>query len=92
MILERIGTNQNDFEYIVTLTHAFNAKWVTFIEAHGISSDFYAENMLKTGVAFLTNENLQLDSSLVFNFKDTPRIFYINFGGSYRFDLHKDKE
>ena len=92
LILERIGTNQNDFEYIVTLTHAFNAKWVTFIEAHGISSDFYAENMLKTGVAFLTNENLQLDSSLVFNFKDTPRIFYINFGGSYRFDLHKDKE
>ena len=92
LILERIGTNQNDFEYIVTLTHAFNAKWVTFIEAHGISSDFYAENMLKTGVAFLANENLQLDSSLVFNFKDTPRIFYINFGGSYRFDLHKDKE
>lgn len=92
LILERIGTNQNDFEYIVTLTHAFNNQWVSFIETHGINSEFYAENMLKFGAAYLSNENLQLDTSLTINFKNTPKIFYINFGGSYRFDLHKDKE
>ena len=92
LILERIGTNQNDFEYITTLTYAINSQWVSFIEAHGINSDFYAENMLKFGAAYLSNENLQLDASLIINFKDTPKIFYINFGGSYRFDLHKDKE
>ena len=92
LILERIGTNQNDFEYIVTLTHAFNNQWVSFIETHGINSEFYAENMLKFGAAYLSNENLQLDTSLIINFKNTPKIFYINFGGSYRFDLHKDKE
>ncbi|MEE2616135.1 MAG: transporter [Bacteroidota bacterium] len=92
LILERIGTDQNDFEYITTLTYAINSQWVSFIEAHGINSDFYAENMLKFGAAYLSNENLQLDASLVINFKNTPRIFYINFGGSYRFDLHKDSE
>jgi hypothetical protein len=92
LILERIGTNQNDFEYIVTLTHAFNNQWVSFIETHGINSEFYAENMLKFGAAYLSNENLQLDTSLTINFKNTPKIFYINFGGSYRFDLHKEKE
>ena len=92
LILERIGTDQNDFEYITTLTYAINSHWVSFIEAHGINSDFYAENMLKFGAAYLSNENLQLDASLVINFKNTPRIFYINFGGSYRFDLHKDSE
>ncbi len=92
LILDRIGTDQNDFEYITTLTYAINSQWVSFIEAHGINSDFYAENMLKFGAAYLSNENLQLDASLVINFKNTPRIFYINFGGSYRFDLHKDSE
>ena len=92
LILDRIGTDQNDFEYILTLTHAFNTKWVSFVETHGINSDFYAENMVKLGAAYLSNENLQLDTSLAFNFKNTPKIFYINFGGSYRFDLHKDKE
>ena len=92
LILDRIGTDQNDFEYILTLTHAFNTKWVSFIETHGINSDFYAENMVKLGAAYLSSENLQLDTSLAFNFKNTPKIFYINFGGSYRFDLHKDKE
>tara|TARA_Y100000746_G_C15469683_1_gene436155 strand:- start:4736 stop:5611 length:876 start_codon:yes stop_codon:yes gene_type:complete len=92
LILERIGSDQNDFEYIVTLTHAFNQKWVSFIETHGVSSDFYADNTLKFGGAYLGNEDLQFDGSLVFNFKNTPKIFYVNFGGSYRFDLHKDKE
>ena len=92
LILERIGTNQNDFEYITTLTYAINSQWVSFIENHGINSDFYAENMLKFGAAYLSNENLQLDASLIINFKNTPKIFYINFGGSYRFDLHKESE
>ena len=92
LILDRIGTDQNDFEYILTLTHAFNTKWVSFVETHGINSDFYAENMVKLGAAYLSNENLQLDTSLAFNFKNTPKIFYINFGGSYRLDLHKDKK
>ena len=39
---------------------------------------------------FLLNKDLQLDSSLTFNFKDTPSIFNMNFGVSYRFDRHED--
>ena len=41
VIFERIGSNQNDFEYIISLTHAFNESFIGFIETHGIKSDFY---------------------------------------------------
>ena len=89
-LLDRISTDQQDFHYIFTLTHSFNPKWVVFVEKHGIKSDFYADNLARFGGGFLLNKDLQLDSSLTFNFKDTPSIFNMNFGISYRFDRHED--
>ena len=50
----RIGSNQNDFEYIFSLTHAFNEKFIAYVEKHGIKSDFYAENKLSFGLTYLT--------------------------------------
>ncbi|MCB0428031.1 MAG: transporter, partial [Mangrovimonas sp.] len=32
------------------------------------------------------------DTALTFNTKDTPSVFSVNFGVSYRLDFHKDKE
>ena len=58
--------------------HSFNPKWVVFVEKHGIKSDFYADNLARFGGGFLLNKDLQLDSSLTFNFKDTPSIFNIS--------------
>lgn len=92
LIKERIGTDQSDFSYILTLTHSFSPKWVVFAEAQGIQSDFYADNLFRFGGGYLWNKNFQLDTGLTFNTKDTPSVFNVNFGASYRFDFHKDKE
>lgn len=90
VIFERIGSNQNDFEYIISLTHAFNESFIGFIETHGIKSDFYADNKLGFGVAYLFNDNLQLDLGAILNFKDTPKIFQMGLGVSYRLNLYKE--
>lgn len=92
LIKDRIGTDYSDFQYILTLTHSFNPQWVIFGETQGIKSDFYADNLFRVGGAYLWNKNFQLDTALTFNTKDTPSVFGVNFGMSYRLDFHQDKE
>src|SRR5690606_3269673 len=92
LIKDRIGTDQSDLSYIVTLTHSFNPKWVIFGETQGIKSDFYADNLFRFGGAYLWTKDFQLDTAVTFNTKDTPSVFGVNFGVSYRLDFHKDKE
>jgi hypothetical protein len=91
-IKDRIGTDQSDFQYILTLTHSFNPKWVVFGETQGIKSDFYADNLFRFGGAYLWSKDFQLDTAVTLNTKDTPSVFGVNFGMSYRLDFHRDKE
>ncbi|MFH6769201.1 transporter [Gaetbulibacter aquiaggeris] len=91
-IKDRIGTDQSDFQYILTLTHSFSPKWVIFGETQGIQSDFYADNLFRFGGAYLWGKDFQLDSAVTFNTKDTPSVFSVNLGASFRLDFHKDKE
>tara|TARA_B000000437_G_scaffold203607_1_gene168656 strand:+ start:327 stop:1229 length:903 start_codon:yes stop_codon:yes gene_type:complete len=88
LIFERIGSSQNDFEYIVSLTHAFSGSMIGFIETHGIKSDFYAENKISLGIAYLFRDNLQVDLGTSVNFKETPQIFHVGLGLSYRLNLN----
>jgi len=88
LILDRIGSDQTDFNYILTLTHSFNPKWVMFAETQGIKSDFYADNLFRFGGGYLLSKNLQLDTALTLNTKDTPSVLNISFGASYRIDRH----
>lgn len=90
LMMDRISSDQQDFHYILTLTHSFNPKWVVFAEKHGIKSDFYADNLMRFGAGYLLNKDLQFDSAVTLNFKDTPSILDINFGVSYRLDRHRD--
>ncbi|UKM63918.1 transporter [Flavobacteriaceae bacterium GSB9] len=92
LIKDRIGTDQSDFQYILTLTHSFSPKWVIFGETQGIKSDFYADNLFRFGGAYLLGKDFQLDTALTFNTKDTPSVFNVSLGASYRLDFHKDKE
>ncbi|TXE10902.1 transporter [Gelidibacter salicanalis] len=92
LIKDRIGTDQSDFQYILTLTHSFNPQWAIFGETQAIKSDFYADNLFRFGGAYLWNKNFQLDTALTFNTKDTPSVLGVNFGMSYRLDFHEDKE
>ncbi|HKK13007.1 MAG TPA: transporter [Flavobacteriaceae bacterium] len=92
LIKDRIGSDFSEFQYILTLTHSFNSNWVVFGETQGIKSDFYADNLFRFGGAYLWTRNFQLDTAVTLNTKDTPSVFSVNFGASYRLDFHKDKE
>ena len=89
---DRIGSDQSDFQYLVTLTKSINQQWVVFGETQGIQSDFYADNLFRFGGAYLWNKDFQLDTALTVNTKDTPSVFNISLGASYRLDFHQDKE
>jgi hypothetical protein len=91
-IKDRIGTDYSDFQYIITLTHSFSPQWVVFAETQGIQSDFYADNLFRFGGGYLWSKDFQLDTAVTFNTKDTPSVFGVNFGMSYRLDFHVDKE
>ncbi|WMI67210.1 transporter [Mangrovimonas sp. YM274] len=92
LIKDRIGSDYSDFQYIITLTKSLNEQWVLFGETQGIKSDFYADNLFRFGGAYLWSKDFQLDTAITLNTKDTPSVFNVNLGASYRFDFHKDKE
>jgi hypothetical protein len=89
---DRIGSDQSDFQYLITVTKSINQQWVVFGETQGIQSDFYADNLFRFGGAYLWSKDFQLDTALTVNTKDTPSVFNVSLGASYRFDLHQDKE
>lgn len=92
LIKDRIGSDYSEFQYILTLTHSFNPQWVVFGETQGVKGDFYSDNLFRFGGAYLWSKNFQLDANIAFNTKDTPSVFNIGFGASYRLDFHKDKK
>ena len=47
---------------------------------------------MRGGAAALINQNLQVDLSLTYSFKDTPSKFYGRAGLAYRFDMHNKDE
>jgi len=89
-IVNRILTEDIEKSYILTLTHTFDPKWSIFVENQGFISEIYNDNLFKFGGAYLFNNDLQFESSLGINTKNTPSSFIINFGASYRLDFHQD--
>lgn len=92
IIVDRVTTDFPTYGYILTLTHATNRYFSVFLENQGLKSDFYADQLLRGGAAALINDNLQVDLSLTYSFKDTPSRFYGRAGVAYRFDMHNKDE
>lgn len=90
-LMDRIGSDFSEFQYILTLTHSLSQKWVVFGETQGIKSDFYADNIFRFGGAYLWTKDFQLDANVAFSTKETPSVFNIGLGASYRLDWHKEK-
>lgn len=92
LVLDKLSESIPTYAGIVTLTHAFTPEFAGFIEYQGIISDFYADDLARTGVAYLFSTNFQADISGLINFKDTPDRWQVAAGISYRFDMHKSDE
>lgn len=91
-IADKFTEEYDTYAAIVTLTHAFNPKFAIFGEYQGIISDFYADDILRGGAAYLFRKNFQVDVSGLVNFKDTPSRWQVAAGVSYRLDFHKDDD
>lgn len=86
LLADRIGSEFPAYSGIFTLTHAINREVSVFGEFQTIVSDFYSDELLRLGGAYLFLEDLQLDAFVMGNFKDTPRRWQFGIGFSYRFD------
>ena len=85
-IADYIGTEFPSYGYAVTLTKGINKNWSGFIENQGYKSDFYSDQIVRSGAAYLVTEDLQLDVSASASLKNTPSIFYGGIGVSWRYD------
>ncbi|MDY8135536.1 transporter [Aquimarina sp. 2201CG5-10] len=92
LIIDKVTTDDPILGWIITSTHTINDTWAIFGEYQGQKSDFYSDNLLRFGGAYLFNNDLQFDANIAFNFKDTPSIFNVSVGASYRFDWHTKDE
>lgn len=92
VIADKLSEDNPTFTGIVTLTHAFTPTFAGFLEYQGIKGNLYADDIARTGVAFLIGNNLQFDVSGLLNFKDTPSRWQVAGGVSYRLDMHKQDE
>jgi hypothetical protein len=90
LVADRISTDFPSYELLLTTTHSITRKWAIFGEYQTIKSDFYSDELGRGGLTYLITNHWQVDSSVTFNFKDTPTVFQVNLGMSYRLDFHKD--
>ena len=88
---DRIGTDLPELSYIITATYSFNDRLSTFIENQTLSNKFQSSTNLGSGLAFLYNKNLQINSSLRLLADANSTGFYTSIGASYRFDKHVDE-
>ena len=87
---DKIGTDFAEFSYIVTGTYNFNNRWSTFFENQTIFLKKQNNINLGTGLAFLLNKNLQINTSARFLLEGKTNGFYGGIGVSYRVDKHSD--
>lgn len=90
-IVDKPTTDFPTYAGIFTLTHSVYARTGIFAEFQTYISDLYSDEIVRGGVAFLVNENLQVDVSGLVNFKDSPERWRAGIGVSYRIDMH-DKD
>jgi hypothetical protein len=88
IIADYIATDYPSYGYVFTLTKGFNDKWSGFIENQGFKSDFYSDAIVRSGAAYLLNNDMQIDVSISNNFKDTPTVLYGGVGFSWRYDAN----
>lgn len=77
---------------IFTLTHTVFDRTGVFAEFQTYISDWYSDEIVRGGVAFMVHRNLQVDVSGLFNFKDSPSRWRAGIGVSYRIDMHDEDE
>ena len=88
---DRIGTELPELSYIITATYSYKPRWSVFFENQTMFDKYQYQSNIGTGIAFLFNRNLQLNSSFRLLADGKSSGFYSSLGASYRLDRHVDK-
>ena len=82
--------SNREYSITSTLVHSFRKyyKLSLFLEGQSIINDYYADEIIRTGGAYLINKNILGDAFLGTNFKETPSRLFFGFGASIRVDNH----
>lgn len=87
---DKIGTDFSEFSYIVTGTINLSNRWSTFFENQTTFQKNQTNTNLGTGLAFLYNKDLQINTSARLLLEGKAQGYYAGFGVSYRINKHKD--
>lgn len=82
-------TNQT-LEYTFSFNYVLKEKWATFVDYQGLYLDARNENDFSLGLAYLVNNNLQLNTSAGHNFNWNQNKVFASIGLSWRIDKHQD--
>tara|TARA_B110000240_G_scaffold191987_1_gene235406 strand:- start:242 stop:1258 length:1017 start_codon:yes stop_codon:yes gene_type:complete len=87
---DKIGTEFFEYSYIITATINFSDRWSTFFENQTVFQKYQNNINLGTGLAFLYQRDLQLNTSLRYAVEAKSKGFYAGIGISYRVNKHND--
>lgn len=88
---DKIGTDFEEYILIVTGTLNLSDQWSTFFENQTVFQEFRNISTWGTGLAYLVNKNLQINTSLRYISEGEVTGFNASFGASYRLDRHEDE-
>lgn len=92
VIIDKLGTPQASYTYILSETYTLNDKYSIFLENLGrYNVNYNNEFQVAGGLAYLKNKDLQLDASLRLFFEGSAIGAYVGFGASWRLDKHLEK-
>lgn len=91
LVADRIGTNNRNYSYILTLTYAMNQRWSIFAENQGDFYKYKNDFQVGTGLAYLYSNNLQFDGSIRANTNSDESSFIVGLGATWRLDRHEDE-
>jgi hypothetical protein len=87
---DKIGTDFSEISYIITGTFNFSDQWSAFFENQTVFQKYQNNTNLGTGLAYLFNSNLQINTSARFVLHGKAQGLYAGLGVSYRINKHKD--
>ena len=90
IFFDKIGTEFSEISYIISATQNFADRWSGFVEHQGIFLKHQKNINLGTGLTYLFNKDIQINTSARFVQEGRSRGFYGCLGVSYRIDKHED--
>ena len=87
---DNIGTNFDNYSFIITATYNFNLKWSSFFENQTIFLNNQTNYNFAGGLAYLFNKDLQINASGRILSDNLTNGYFLSLGMSYRIDRHKD--